>query len=174
MRAFYFDRIFIDIFTLRAYLWWFKLLNIFQLFIIFIIIGVVYSLPTLSFSFLELLLELPPSFIIGTIMNINTAISKDTISRVMPIFAQTFIIVESAGVLSCCTFVSCRAKLLVHVILWVLQLICIQLIVSVPVHAPINFLIKFPFPYFLGNANIFQILFLRKFSFRFIHCLIPH
>ncbi len=61
---------------------------------------VVYSSPTLSLCLFEVFLKLPPSLMVGAIMQVKAAVSEGTVARVMPILAEVEHIVESTGILN--------------------------------------------------------------------------
>ena len=58
--------------------------------------GIIYAAPSLSFRLLEIFLQFPASFKVTAIMEIETAVSKGTIARIVPIFTEVEDIVESA------------------------------------------------------------------------------
>jgi len=62
--------------------------------------GIIYAAPSLSFRLLEIFLQFPASFKVTAIMEIETAVSKGTIARIVPILTEVEDIVESASLVS--------------------------------------------------------------------------
>jgi len=92
------------LFTLLTNLTDFELLNRFEGFFNLLFLRelwIVYSSPPLFLSPLKILLLFPSSLIVGPVMKVNTTVSKRTVARVMPIFTEAKIIIESAGVSYC-------------------------------------------------------------------------
>lgn len=61
------------------------------------VVWVVDFLPSLSFLLFVVFLELPASFIVSTIVDVQTAVTENTITTIMPVFTQFRIVVETAA-----------------------------------------------------------------------------
>lgn len=130
------------------------------------------SFPSFSFCFFKILLQFPSCLIVASIMQIDTTVAKHAVTRIVPIFAKTWIIVEPASIFSTCLFPTSSWTMFPFImILWILQLILAQFVISITICPSINFCTQLSLFYLFRHLHILHIFFLSLFCFM-IECLI--
>jgi hypothetical protein len=99
-------------------------------------IRVVDPLPPLSLLLLKILLQLPPSLMVRSIMQVETAVTKRTVPRIMPVLAQIKHIVKTTRIFNSRIYPR-RTHLLLIRILRILYVMCCHFMVWICISTPV-------------------------------------
>ena len=168
--ALHFHRLPVLLLTVLTYLLHLKLLYILE-FLVLLYLRVVDSFPSFPFGLLKILLLLPSCLVVRPVVKVKAAVSEHAVARIVPILAQTSVVVESACVLHRSTGCPLRAVFFLVVIERIGQLVLRYLVVRVVVLSPVNLRVGFAFPDFFGALDVFEVAFSSQLGFR-LECLI--
>lgn len=148
-------KLFLTIFTSLLRFISLELFNVVRL---FVKIWVHDSLPSLMLLFLKILFHLPSRFIIAAVVQVNAAVAEGARPCIMPVLAQTGIIIKPACVFRpASTRVSGGSMLPFVILKWIFQLVFSKLIVSIIVGSSVYLCAQFAILDLLCNLYILEV-----------------
>lgn len=116
--------------------------------------------PSLLLGLLEIFFQLPAGLVVRSIVQIEAAVAKRTVARVMPVLAQILHIVESAAILNCGIYTR-RAHFFLIGLLRIFNIVVGELVIGIVVHSPVHPCIQLPLLYQFGCLHVIQKLLFR-------------